>query len=58
MKQVYVVWDSRTNRFRWETVAGRIDPADYRSLAKVQRAIKAYFPSFRMLVYGVGKYAA
>ena len=58
MKQVYVVWDASRNRFRWETIAERVDPADYPSLAKVKSAIKASFPKFRMVVYGVGRYAA
>ena len=58
MKQVYVVWDARIGRFRWETIGERVDMNDYRSLAKVKSAIKAYFPKFRMVVYGVGKYAA
>jgi hypothetical protein len=58
MKPVYIVWDSRTNRFRWETIGGRVDLQDYRSLATVKRAIKAWFPRFRAVVYGVGRYAA
>ena len=57
MKHVYIVFDPKVGRFRWETVGGRPDLNDYPSLTKAKRAIRAWLPAFRATVYGVGKYA-